>query len=135
MNVRNCKKCGKIFNYISGQPICQDCKKKLEDLFQKVKEYIQENKGASVQMVAEECEVDEGQIRQWVREERLVFSGEGSSGIVCESCGEPITTGRYCEKCKAGLINSLNGAIKKPEAPVIKKKEKESPRMRFLDKN
>ncbi|MCR4924566.1 MAG: flagellar protein [Lachnospiraceae bacterium] len=134
MNVRNCKKCGRIFNYISGQPICPQCKKDMEDLFQKVKEYIQDNKGASVREVSEECEVDEGQIRQWVREERLVFSDATAAGIVCESCGTPILTGKYCDKCKGALINNLNGAIKKPEAPVIKKKEKESPRMRFLDK-
>jgi hypothetical protein len=30
-------------------------------------------------------------------------------------------------------MNDLNGAIKKPEAPVIQKKEKDNPRMRFLD--
>ncbi|MCR5734090.1 MAG: flagellar protein [Lachnospiraceae bacterium] len=134
MNVRNCKRCGRIFNYISGQPICADCKKEMEDVFQTVKEYISEHGGASVHEVATECDVDEGQIRQWVREERLVFSEAGASGIVCETCGEPISTGRYCNKCKGNLINSLNGAVKKPEAPAAPKKEKESPRMRFLDK-
>ena len=33
MNVRNCKKCGKLFNYISGLPICAGCKEKNEEVF------------------------------------------------------------------------------------------------------
>ncbi|MCR5790037.1 MAG: flagellar protein [Lachnospiraceae bacterium] len=134
MNVRNCRKCGNLFNYVTGQPICPNCKAKLEETFQQVKDYINANGSASVRDVARECEVDEGQIRQWVREERLVFAEPTAAGIVCESCGTPISTGRFCEKCKANTINSLNGLMPKKEAPQPMKKEKESPRMRFLDK-
>lgn len=133
MNVRNCKNCGRLFNYIAGPPICPNCKEELEKKFQQAKEYIRENKNSTVQMVAEEVDVPESQIKQWIREERLVFSDSAIAGIACEVCGAPITTGRFCDKCKGQMMNDLNGAIKKPEAPVIKKKEKENPRMRFLD--
>ena len=37
MNVRNCKKCGKLFNYVSGAPVCPACKDALEKKFQEVK--------------------------------------------------------------------------------------------------
>ena len=30
MNVRNCRKCGKLFNHIMGAPICPACREKLE---------------------------------------------------------------------------------------------------------
>ena len=43
MDVRNCKNCGKMFNYI-GKPICPSCEKMLEEKFQEVKEYIKEHK-------------------------------------------------------------------------------------------
>ena len=33
MEVRNCKGCGRLFNYIGGVPLCGDCKAKLEDKF------------------------------------------------------------------------------------------------------
>ena len=134
MNVRNCRKCGKLFNYVAGQQICPACREALEETFQKVKEYINENGHASVREVAKECEVDENQIRQWVREERLVFSEPSAAGIVCESCGTPIATGRFCDKCKASTINSLNGLMPKKEAPQKVDKKKEAARMRFLDK-
>ena len=71
MNVRNCKKCGRIFNYVSGMPICMQCKEKLEEKFQEVKKYIQENRHASIPQVSEACEVSTNQIQQWLREERL----------------------------------------------------------------
>ena len=31
MDVRNCKKCGKLFNYVSGPMICPLCKEELEE--------------------------------------------------------------------------------------------------------
>ena len=133
MNVRNCKKCGKLFNYVAGQPICPACKEALEETFQTVKEYIRDNTHVSIREVAQECKVDENQIRQWVREERLVFAEPSVAGIVCESCGAPIATGRFCEKCKANTINSLNGLMPKKEVQKPTPKKKEGARMRFLD--
>ena len=32
MDVRNCKNCGKLFQYV-GKPLCPACNKKLEDKF------------------------------------------------------------------------------------------------------
>ncbi len=70
MEVRNCKGCGKIFNYIGGMPMCEACKKELEDKFQQVKAYIYDNRDADINQVAEDNDVSVQQIRQWVREER-----------------------------------------------------------------
>lgn len=52
MEVRNCKGCGKIFNYIGGMPMCEACKKELEDKFQQVKAYIYDNRDADINQVA-----------------------------------------------------------------------------------
>lgn len=37
MDVRNCKGCGRLFNYYGGVPLCKACKDKLEEKFQEVK--------------------------------------------------------------------------------------------------
>lgn len=133
MNVRNCKKCGKLFNYVVGVPVCPACKDALEKKFQEVKKYVQENKGVTIHDVVENCEVDSQQVRQWVREERLEFSGEGVTGITCEKCGEAIPTGRFCQKCKNEMASNLNAALpKKPKEEPVKKDPKDSPKMRFL---
>ena len=38
MDVRNCKGCGRLFNYYGGVPLCKACKDKLEEKFQEVKD-------------------------------------------------------------------------------------------------
>ncbi len=132
MDVRTCKKCGNLFNYLSGPPLCPKCRDEMEKKFHEVKEFIRENPNANINEIAQENEVPVAQIQQWVREERLEFTEGSAITLSCESCGASIRTGRFCEKCKGNMSNALNSAFKKPtvEAPV--KKPKESDKMRFL---
>lgn len=133
MDVKNCKKCGRIFNALSGQVICPQCLESAEEDFQKVKTYIEEHPGASVAATAEACEVEVQQIRQWLREERLTFTSAQGSDLTCEKCGEPILSGRFCDKCKMEVTRGLTDAIKKPEAPKpVQKPESSGNKMRFL---
>ena len=74
MDVRNCRGCGRLFNYLSGPSLCPNCIKDLDDKFQQVKAYIYDHKNASIQEVADDNEVSVQQLRQWVREEKLEFS-------------------------------------------------------------
>ena len=59
MEVKNCKRCGRVFNVLSGEDICPVCKKSVEEEFAKVKEYVLENKGASVEKVAKDNDVNQ----------------------------------------------------------------------------
>lgn len=132
MDVRNCKGCGKLFNYLSGPPLCPKCLKSLDDKFAVVKEYIYNNPGASIQEVADANEVTVSQLRKWVREERLAFAENSVIGLECEGCGAMIKTGRFCKFCKDKMTNNLSNVYKQPvEEP--KKTLKDNPKMRFLD--
>lgn len=134
MDVRNCKKCGRVFNYLSGMPICPACREKTEEKFQEVKEFVRDNKGATIYEIAEKCDVEEGQIRQWVREERLEFASDSGIGVECENCGAIIFTGRFCAKCKTDMVNTFSSITKRAEVFQPQKKDsRENPRMRFLD--
>ena len=53
MNVRNCRKCRRLFNYVVGPVLCNNCKKEMEEVFQTVKKYVRENPGSDIRMVAE----------------------------------------------------------------------------------
>lgn len=135
MDVRNCKGCGRLFNYISGVPLCQACKEKLEDKFQQVKEYLRDNPNSTMQAVSEDNDVSVKQIRQWVREERLTFSPDSPIGIECENCGRMIKTGRFCDECRNKLKTDLESVTKKGVAINPTRIERSSKdRMRFLDK-
>lgn len=137
MNVRNCRKCGKLFNHISGTPICPACKEALENKFQDVKKYIRENRLADIKEVADACEVEVSQIQQWIREDRLEFTADSPVKLPCENCGEMIRSGKYCEKCKREMANNLSNAIEKPKK-IIEQPKKVQPsgnKMRFLDRD
>ncbi|MGN0414612.1 MAG: flagellar protein [Agathobacter sp.] len=133
MNVINCRSCGKLFNVLGREKICPECRKALEDKFQQVKEYLSQNPNASVEQTATDNEVTVKQIRQWIREERLVLSNATESGIVCENCGKPICTGRFCDACRASMASELMGAIDRPKKkPASPDRGHERDRMRFL---
>lgn len=133
MDVRNCMKCGRLFNYLTGQRICPSCKDALEDKFKDVKKYIEDNPHASIQMVSQEMEVEIRQIHQWIREERLLFSEDSMVTLDCEGCGCAIRTGRYCDDCKNKLTKGFGSLYKTEKAPVEKStKKRDNDRMRFL---
>lgn len=86
MEVKNCNGCGRLFNYMGGAPLCDGCRKKLEQKFQEVKQYLDENPNASVNQVSEDNDVSVKQIKQWIREERLSLSEASLDGVTCEHC-------------------------------------------------
>lgn len=139
MDVRNCRKCGRLYNYIGGsyKHLCPQCIEGLEELFQKVKEYIEENPGASMPIVSRDCDVSPQQIETWVREERLVLSDDSPIGISCEQCGKSIHSGRYCTECKNKMSNNLGRAYGQPIMATESRplRDKSGERMRFLDNN
>ncbi|MDE6759372.1 MAG: flagellar protein [Lachnospiraceae bacterium] len=132
MEVRTCKQCKRLFNYLSGPPICPGCKAKIEKKFQEVKEYVRENPKDGITEVAKANEVSTNQIKRWIREERLSFAEESGVGIDCESCGIMIRSGRLCQKCKDKLVGRVDEMYGKSES-IVAKKHREAARMRFLD--
>lgn len=91
MEVKNCKNCGRLYNYIGGvYRLCPECMRKLEEKFQEVKDYIEDNPRADMREISEKCDVSTRQIEQWIREERLSFSDDSPIGIACEVCGATI---------------------------------------------
>ena len=136
MEVRSCRSCGKLYNYLGrSTPLCPSCMKALEEKFQVVKEYIRDNPGANITMVSEATEVSVKIIKQWVREERLSFAEGSGVGLECESCGANILTGRFCANCKSKVQNDINEIVaqNKPKPVVEEKKRDASAKMRFLD--
>lgn len=133
MDVRNCRNCKRLFNYIGGAKLCPACKEELEKKFTQVKEYIRNNKSASLKMISEDNEVSVQQLHQWVREERLVFTEESMVGLDCEKCGKTIRTGRYCDQCKNQMLHDFGNVYKKEEKVITKKDPRSREKMRFLD--
>ena len=113
MDVRNCRGCGRLFNYLQGPHLCPACMQKLEEKFSQVKDYLEDNPHATIPEIAKDNEVSTRQIEQWVREERLYFSDDSPYGIGCERCGKIIKTGRFCDSCRNDMANTFQNAYQK----------------------
>jgi len=104
LNVRNCKECGKIFQYDGISKLCYECRKKDDENYKVVKEYLYENPKATIIQVSEATGVSEEKILRYLREGRLEITGDHPGFVLdCERCGKAIRTGRFCSEC-AGLI-------------------------------
>ena len=138
MNVRTCRKCRRLFNYVMGPSFCPECRAKEEDKFQEVKKYVQEHGRASMHEVAEACEVTMKQIQQWIRDDRLMLADDSPLAIECERCGRMIRGGKFCPECSTIMAAKLQAAMGDPLAVRLNEKneasKKDGNRMRFLNK-
>ena len=107
-DVRNCRRCGHIFNYIAGIPICPACKGADEEDFKKVKAYLWDNPGATLSEVSTVLGISVEKVRSFLKEGRLeIISNDGNMILECEKCGKSIKSGRLCDDCTRGLSNEL----------------------------
>lgn len=118
MNISNCRRCGKMYSY-SGKPICPDCVKKEDEDFEVARAYIKENPGCNIKSVSEETGISVKLLTKFLREKRIEFSDGSNVFISCESCGGPISSGRYCNNCLSKLGKEMlsNTASSKPAPP------------------
>ncbi|MDQ2085108.1 MerR family transcriptional regulator [Herbivorax sp. ANBcel31] len=126
MDVRNCKSCGKIFNHLGGYPICPTCKKKDEEDFQRVKDYLYDNPKASIIQVSNELEISVRRIKSYLRDERLeIIGSEGNMLLECEKCGKAISSGRFCKECSSSVVDSIRATTSQMSKSMMKDRENE----------
>jgi len=137
-DVRNCRRCGKIYNYIGGVPICQTCKDQDEEDFKRVKEYLYKNPGASMTEVSGALDVSVEKITKYLKDGRLeIINEEGNMILECETCGKAIKTGRFCSDCSRGLSQDLRSTASRMNETIkaAPEPEKKSLGMRYLNKD
>ena len=102
MEIINCPRCGKLFSKMSS-PICELCQKEEEEIFQRVRKYIEENPNCTVTEVTVAVDVSVKKIMRYLREGRLEVSQGMVGELRCEKCGKPIRRGHYCDACVIDL--------------------------------
>ena len=124
MEVKVCKNCRRLFNYINGPELCQECiklipneEKRLTDkilaatliplvkeeeiVYEQVRDYIMTHPRATVIEIAETNKITPLKLMEWIRQERLEFSEDSKAvWFECEKCGAKINSGRLCNRCK-----------------------------------
>ena len=116
MEMANCLRCRKVFTKFK-EPICEECKKKDEELFVQVKTYLEENPVSTIHQISVDTGASTKKILSWLREGRLE-TAEATGELKCRQCGADVTTGQLCEPCIAELSRQIDGMMsEKPGKP------------------
>ena len=100
---RQCRKCKKLFVPMGVNQNCPECVQKLDDAFVKVREFLYESPGASMEEILDVSpDVTTADVDRWIREGRLL-TAQGSTLGKCGRCGKPIQGGRLCGECAQAI--------------------------------
>lgn len=133
MDIRQCRNCRKLYQF-RGSALCPACVQELDKLFESVRNYIYDNPRATIETICGETGVEDKVLYGWLREGRLILNKDSAKLLQCESCGEPISLGHYCDSCSTAVRSQLEGAArsldKTPSVPVRERHtDRDAPRM------
>ncbi len=101
MRTLKCRRCSTIFTVQGGLgQLCPTCIKAEETTYLKVRAFVKDNPGVSVQEVSEILSVSRTKIMNYIKEERLEVTANSKASLKCKNCGKTITTGIFCMDCK-----------------------------------
>lgn len=113
MGLANCSRCGRVYSSVpGGRDICPACIKEEDDHYLKIFHYLSTRPSATAQEISQATEIDLKEIHRFVRENRLRLV-QSDTGLICESCGIPISQGKICEKCAKKLADEIKTDIDK----------------------
>ncbi len=110
--VKNCRRCRKIFMYVTGAQICEACRKLEDEEFEKVRTFVRNFPGATMQEVSQETGVPTQLIYRFLKDGRLEVAESSPIALQCENCGVRIKSGRFCLNCSRKLANDMISAGK-----------------------
>jgi Zn finger protein HypA/HybF involved in hydrogenase expression len=129
--LKNCKRCNKVFSYLAGLPICPACQKEDEKIFEEASMYIRDHPGVPLTVVSKELKISYEKLMKYVREGRLqVLSSKGEYIKFCEKCGVVISGNRFCASCEGHIAGVLDTSKKKLQGSIEAAKKRSD--YRFL---
>lgn len=98
---RICTDCGGVMVYKGvGEYRCEDCNMLAYDDYGKVRNYIEQHKGATSLEIEAATGVTQKSIRQLLRDSRIEIAANSRMFMHCELCRTPIRSGILCKECE-----------------------------------
>lgn len=108
-----CRVCGVIMVRLV-RDICPKCFVEEEQVFQKVRDFLRANNGASLEDIAKHTNCKIEQVEAFVRSGRLERIGVKKVPHPCQLCQTTIYEGVVCQECKKTLKEQVN--LLKPDS-------------------
>ena len=105
---RECEICGGVMVFRGlGEYRCENCGQLAYDDYGKVRNYIEEHRGATAAQIEEAIGVSQKTIRRLLKEGKLEVTENSRTFLRCELCGKDIRSGTYCPECETKMHRSL----------------------------
>ncbi len=103
LNIKNCSRCKRIFIPVSGEKICPDCRAADLALEERVKTYVRDHPGITINELIEGSGVPSKFVWRMVQQGQFENSSLKDAQYPCNNCGKLITRGTYCDECTGKL--------------------------------
>lgn len=103
LNIRNCARCKKIFAPAGKEKICPECRAIDLELEERVKAYVRDHTGLTVNQLIEGSGVPAKLVWRMIQQGLFENSGLLDAEYPCANCGKLITKDVYCSDCAGKL--------------------------------
>jgi hypothetical protein len=70
-DIKNCRKCNRIFTADQGAFLCKHCQREEEETFKRLREYLYDNPGTSIYDLSVQFKMSVRRIEAYIRDGRL----------------------------------------------------------------
>lgn len=103
LNIKNCVRCKKIFMPVGKEKMCPDCRAGEIELEERVKAYVRDHRGITVNQLIEGTGVPAKLIWRMIQQGLFENSGLLDAQYPCGRCGKLISKDVYCSECAGKL--------------------------------
>ena len=103
LKIRNCVRCKRIFIPSSSEKMCPDCRAKELEMEERVKSYVRDHPGITVNELIEGSGAPSKLVWRMVEQGQFENSSLKNAKYPCGNCGKLITKGIYCSECLSKL--------------------------------
>lgn len=103
-----CEQCGGVMVYMGvGEYRCENCDFLDYDDYGKVRNYIEQHRGATAAEIEDAVGVSQRSIRRMLKESRIEIAEGSKIFLHCELCRKEIRSGRFCQECEMKVHRNI----------------------------
>lgn len=123
--IRTCRKCKSPIHENSIHEYCDSCYGKIEEIFEKIREYLREFPGATAHEIYQRVGIPIHVVNNFVKDGRLIEIPNEYLNLECLKCGCLLLSAhhKYCPSCEVKMVRELDSAKDEIQQAMVVKEE------------